>query len=79
MRREEARLTRRGAPVDIYRKAAEGWPVPGVNVPYEEPLDPELTLDSSALTVAEELEAVTEFLERTGAAGRAAGKTQGES
>jgi adenylylsulfate kinase len=33
------------APTGIYRKAAAGWPVPGVNVPYEEPLHPELVID----------------------------------
>ena len=33
------------APKDIYRKAEAGAPVPGVNVPYEEPLTPELVID----------------------------------
>ncbi len=36
------------APVDIYEKAKRGWPVPGINVPYEEPLRPELVIDCQA-------------------------------
>jgi adenylylsulfate kinase len=37
------------APRDIYRRAAEpGATVPGVNVPYEPALSPELTLDTSS-------------------------------
>lgn len=38
------------APVDIYEKAKKGWPVPGINVPYEEPERPELVIDCNALT-----------------------------
>lgn len=60
--REEARHVRRGAPGDIYRKGEAGWPVPGLGAPYEEPLEPELSLDSSALSVEEEVKAVREFL-----------------
>jgi len=41
------------APKGIYKKAGAGWPVPGVNVPYEEPLKPELTIDTSALSSEE--------------------------
>jgi adenylylsulfate kinase len=44
--REVMRKDTHAAPKDIYRKGAEGWPVPGVNVPYEEPLRPELTIDT---------------------------------
>ena len=36
------------APVDIYKKAQSGWPVPGINVPYEEPQSPELVIDCRA-------------------------------
>ncbi len=36
------------APVDIYKKAMSGWPVPGINVSYEEPERPELVIDCTA-------------------------------
>jgi adenylylsulfate kinase len=38
------------APVDIYEKAKKGWPVPGINVPYEEPSRPELILDGGKMS-----------------------------
>jgi adenylylsulfate kinase len=41
------------APKDIYKKAREGWPVPGVNVPYEEPVTPELVIENDVLTLDE--------------------------
>ena len=45
-RREERRADSHQAPKSIYKKAEEGWPVPGVNVPYEEPTRPEITIDT---------------------------------
>lgn len=56
--REEARVRRRGAPRGVYRKAEAGWPVPGAGAPYETPRKPELTLNSAALSLAEELDEV---------------------
>lgn len=53
MEREALRQERHGAPAFIYRKAQEGQPVPGVNVPYEEPLEPDLTIDTSHLALDE--------------------------
>ncbi|MFQ3573617.1 MAG: adenylyl-sulfate kinase [Thermodesulfovibrionales bacterium] len=44
--RERSRADTFGAPVHIYEKAKEGWPVPGVNVPYEEPINPDLIIDT---------------------------------
>lgn len=41
------------APRDVYKKGEAGWPVPGVNVPYEEPLSPELAIDCARLTPQE--------------------------
>ncbi len=41
------------APADIYEKAQAGWPVPGVNVPYEEPERPELIIECGRLTTQE--------------------------
>ncbi|HEX9861243.1 MAG TPA: adenylyl-sulfate kinase [Nitrospirota bacterium] len=48
-KREMARTNTLGAPHDIYLKAEEGWPVPGVNAPYEEPEAPELVIDNGTL------------------------------
>jgi adenylylsulfate kinase len=44
--RERKRLERHGAPKDIYKKGAGGSPVPGIVVPYEEPLNPEIIIDA---------------------------------
>lgn len=46
MERERQRKDLKGAPVDVYKKGLAGWPVPGVTVPYEEPLSPELIIDT---------------------------------
>jgi len=44
--RERKRTDAREAPRDIYQKGAAGSPVPGLTVPYEEPLTPEITVDT---------------------------------
>jgi adenylylsulfate kinase len=62
--REAVRTDRRGAPPDVYKKGAEGWPVPGAGAPYEEPLHPELVLDTSKLSVDEEAREALTLLER---------------
>lgn len=62
--REAERKNAHGAPRDIYRKAAEGWPVPGINVPYEEPLEPELTVDTDACGIDEGIHRVLQVLRR---------------
>ncbi len=54
--REMKRRVRHAAPKDIYRKAQEGWPVPGVNVPYEEPESPELVIDTEKTEVSRAVE-----------------------
>ncbi|MBI5696474.1 MAG: adenylyl-sulfate kinase [Nitrospirae bacterium] len=48
--REAGRVETHGAPSGIYEKAGAGAPVPGVNVPYEEPERPELVVDTGVLT-----------------------------
>ncbi len=46
----EARRKAVFSPKDIYRKSARaGATVPGVNVPYEEPLNPEIVIDSDKM------------------------------
>jgi adenylylsulfate kinase len=55
MRREAKRQNTHLAPTEIYKRAGEGEAptVPGVGVPYEEPLNPEAKLDSSRLSARE--------------------------
>ncbi|MEJ2183723.1 MAG: adenylyl-sulfate kinase [Nitrospirota bacterium] len=60
--REASRAGEGGAPPDIYKKGEEGWPVPGFTAPYEEPLHPELTLQSESLSLREEAARVRRLL-----------------
>lgn len=46
MEREKTRLNTHSAPKGIYRKGKAGSPVPGINVPYEEPENPEIIIDT---------------------------------
>ena len=62
MARERARKAEH-APSGIYRKAEEEEAtVPGVNVPYEAPLQPEVVVDSEHSSVAESAEKVVDFI-----------------
>ena len=66
MKRERARIAVH-APVFIYKKAVdEGAPVPGVNVPYEEPLNPEVIVDTERMSVEECAAKVKEFIVEKG-------------
>ena len=51
IQREAKRRKRYHAPKDIYRKAftGESTTVPGIGVPYEEPIQPEIIVDSEKL------------------------------
>jgi adenylylsulfate kinase len=53
IRREKKRKDTRDAPKDIYKKGESGWPVPGLAAPYEEPLNPELVIDTGQASVSE--------------------------
>ncbi len=55
MHREEKRKDTHLAPTGIYKKAEEGEAptVPGIGVPYEEPEDPEVKVDTSRLSAEE--------------------------
>ncbi len=44
--REKTRIDTHAAPTKIYEKGQKGWPVPGINVPYEEPEKPEIIIDT---------------------------------
>jgi len=60
--REVCRSDSHGAPKDIYAKGEAGWPVPGVQVPYEEPLSPELAIDMAATSLKDALAKACEFV-----------------
>ncbi len=62
--REKVRLETHEAPRDIYEKAKAGWPVPGVTVPYEEPLNPEIIIDTDRLHPSESVRMIESLIER---------------
>ncbi len=64
MQRERGRKRRFGAPSRIYAKARTGASktVPGVGVPYEMPLSPELTVDTSQLRPSGSAEQIVSFV-----------------
>lgn len=41
------------APKGIYKKAEKGAPVPGVTIPYEEPIRPKLVIETDKLSIEE--------------------------
>ncbi|MGA2193560.1 MAG: adenylyl-sulfate kinase [Nitrospirota bacterium] len=63
-REREGRRVGGFAPSGIYKKAEAGWPVPGVNMPYEEPLKPELLIECDKLGEAEAAEKLAEYIKR---------------
>ncbi len=62
--REQGRDIKHSAPSDIYKKAESGSPVPGVNVPYEPPQHPEVTVESNVLSVEDMVERIIDFLNK---------------
>ena len=56
--RERQRQETRGAPKGIYKKGEQGWPVPGINVPFEESLSPEIIIDTGSTSVNEAVEQI---------------------
>jgi adenylylsulfate kinase len=61
-RREMSRRDTHGAPIDNYRKGREGWPVPGLTVPYEEPENPEVVLETDKMCVEDTVKTLIERL-----------------
>lgn len=51
-----------GAPRDIYKKGAAGSPVPGIQAPYEEPVSPELTIETDKASEEEALSIAHKFI-----------------
>jgi len=62
--RERSRVTLRGAPKGIYEKAKRGESrtVPGMGAVYEEPLNPEVTVESNQVSPEEGVERVVKTL-----------------
>ncbi|MBF0558486.1 MAG: adenylyl-sulfate kinase [Nitrospirae bacterium] len=63
--REASRSDRHGAPRDIYAKGKAGSPVPGMQAPYEEPLNPELIIDVGEITLEEAITRACEFVSQS--------------
>ena len=70
MEREKRRTRKRGAPRGIYAKGRSGWPVPGFAAPYEEPLAPELVIETDRTGVAEAARLVDGLMRRMRARGK---------
>lgn len=64
MKRESRRRNSFGAPKEIYRKGLEGRSstVPGINVPYEEPLDADVVVETDKMTLIECAEKIAEAI-----------------
>lgn len=63
-KREALRKDTRGAPRDIYLRGKAGQPVPGVSVPYEKPLNPELTIETGRTSPEEAAALIYDFIAR---------------
>lgn len=62
MERERKRIETHKAPKSIYKKGAKGWPVPGVRVPYEEPRNPELVIETDVVSIEESVKLIKELI-----------------
>jgi len=62
--RETSRPETHAAPREIYKKGAAGWPVPGIGVPYEEPLHPEIVIDTESTSIENAVGKITAEIER---------------
>ena len=64
IKRESTRTHTHGAPKDIYKKGHSGSPVPGLTVPYEEPLNPELIIDTEHTSQDKAIEMIVSLIKR---------------
>ena len=62
MQREKSRIDRHDAPEDIYEKGEKGWPVPGVNIAYEEPEKPELIINTDISSPEDAVKRILEMI-----------------
>ena len=61
-KRELQRRDTRSAPKDIYKKGEAGWPVPGVNAPYEEPVHPEIIIHAERTSVEDAANKISDYI-----------------
>lgn len=64
IQRERTRVETHAAPTEIYKKGNKGWPVPGLVVPYEEPLNPEIVIDTGNTPIQEAVKRILNEIER---------------
>jgi len=64
--RESRRKKRFGAPGQIYRKALKGvsGTVPGFGIPYEEPLNPEVVVETDKLTPKQTVDRILKAIDK---------------
>lgn len=60
--RERDRIETHGAPKNIYEQGKGGSPVPGINVPYELPENPEVIINTEEESPADATERILKFL-----------------
>ncbi len=63
MEREKTRLDTHEAPRHIYDKGRKGSPVPGLNVPYDEPDNPELIINTEKISPSEAADKIINMLQ----------------
>jgi len=62
--REASRSETHAAPRGIYEKGSAGWPVPGIGARYEEPLHPEIVIDTDSTSIENAVEKITGEIKR---------------
>ncbi|MDI6800584.1 MAG: adenylyl-sulfate kinase [Thermodesulfovibrionales bacterium] len=62
--REASRKETHAAPKGIYKKGKAGWPVPGIHAPYEEPINPEVTIDTDKVSLKEAISLIETQIRR---------------
>ena len=62
IKRERQRGQSHEAPRDIYQKGEKGWPVPGMDAPYEEPVNPEVVINVEIFSVKQAVLLIKDFL-----------------
>ena len=62
--REKTRSDTHDAPAEIYKKGEAGSPVPGINVPYEEPENPELTINTEKESPEDAAEKIVRLIQK---------------
>ena len=62
--REKTRIDTHDAPAEIYKKGEAGSPVPGINVPYEEPENPELTINTEKESTEDAAEKIVRLIQK---------------